>query len=71
MLHLEFERHRRRWSQGFLATLTGIRQPEISLIERGRLQPTDEQLERLARALNVAPPSALLKPVVLAEEVAR
>lgn len=65
MLRLQYERIVHGFSQGTLARLAGTTQPDICLIERGRLLPTATQLERLARALGVAPPSILLKPVLV------
>ena len=71
MLRIKYERLRAGWDHKFVGRLSGLPQPTISLIEQGRLVPTDDELERIARVLKVTPPSALLKPVVLAEEVAR
>jgi transcriptional regulator with XRE-family HTH domain len=48
-----------------LGTLAGVHQPLVSLIESGRLRPTPEQLDALARALHVDPPAALLEEVQL------
>jgi ribosome-binding protein aMBF1 (putative translation factor) len=53
MLRIEFERRQRGWSQRDLAHVSRVSQQEISLIERGRLIPTDEQASRLARTLQV------------------
>lgn len=64
MLRIEFERRRLKWSQEDLHEETGIAQKDISLIESGRLIPSDDQLNRLASALTVQP-SALLREVVI------
>lgn len=45
-------RHRSGLSQTQLAELTGIDQSEISRIERGANNPTEDTLARLARALH-------------------
>ncbi len=44
-------RHRRQLTQAELAKLTGIDQGEISKIERGASNATEDTLARLARAL--------------------
>ena len=46
---LEFERRKRRWSQAHLADLAGLPQSDISLLETGRLRPSDSQAARLVR----------------------
>ena len=43
-----------------VASLAGLSQPEVTLIENGRLRPTPKQLTKLATALGIAPPEALL-----------
>lgn len=63
MLRLKYERIERGWDQHQAATVARIHQPTLSLIERGRFIPTPD---RLARAFDLSP-SALLKPVRLAE----
>lgn len=65
-LRVRFERHRRGLPQRVIATAANIPQPTLAQIESGRLLPTSEQLERLARTYGVAP-SDLLKPVELSE----
>jgi transcriptional regulator with XRE-family HTH domain len=54
----------REWRYGFtqirLAVLTDLPQSHISGIEIGQRQPTPDQLQRIARVLNVDPPEALL-----------
>ena len=64
MLRLELERRERRWTQSDIGQLAKIHQPDISLIEQGRLKPTPAQLDRLARAFSI-PPDAVLRPVVV------
>lgn len=68
LLRLTYERIRRHWSQSELGRRSSIRQQDISLIETGRLIPTEEQLLRLANALLITPPAVLLAPTVLADE---
>lgn len=68
VLRLTYERIRRHWSQTELGRRARIRQQDISLIEIGRLIPTEEQLLRLANALAITPPSVLMKPTVLVDE---
>jgi transcriptional regulator with XRE-family HTH domain len=73
-----FERHRRRMTQaetGKAAKDIGglhrvLTQHEISLIELGRLNPTANELNALARVFDVHPPEALLRPVVAVAEEA-
>ena len=67
MLRLQYERVSRRWTQGQLARIAGTHQSHVSLIELGRLTPTPDELDRLSRALGVAP-AALLRPVVVENE---
>jgi transcriptional regulator with XRE-family HTH domain len=67
MTRLKYERKARRLSQQALARDVQLNQPEISLIERGRMIPTAEQLSRLSVVLNV-PASELLKDVVILVE---
>lgn len=45
-------RHRRRLTQTQLAEMTGVDQAEISRIERGVSNATEDTLARLARALD-------------------
>ena len=49
------ERGRLGWTQEQLAERSGIGQPEISKIERGRKSPTLETYARLAAALGMEP----------------
>jgi transcriptional regulator with XRE-family HTH domain len=65
MSRAEFERRKRGLTQNQLATLTGVPQTYISLLERGRLVPTEQELVSLSEVLEVSPPSALLKPVLV------
>lgn len=51
---LEFERRKRRWSQAHLADLAGMPQSDISLLETGRLRPSDSQAARLVAVLGIA-----------------
>ena len=68
ILRLHYERIKRGWTQAELGRRATIRQTDISAIERGRLNPTDDELLRLANALLISPPSVLLKPTVLPDE---
>jgi transcriptional regulator with XRE-family HTH domain len=52
---LQFLRLERRMGQPALAKLSGVPQPTISLIESGRLNPREDELDRLANALGVLP----------------
>ena len=61
---MKYERIRRGWSQEQLEHLARIPQPQISLIETGRLKPTEAQAIRLASALDI-PPGALQDNVEL------
>lgn len=67
-LRLQYERLTRGWTQKVLAEKARLHQSQIALIERGQLIPTDEQLDALAFALQIAP-AVLLRPlkVVLPE----
>ena len=48
-----------------VATLAGLSQPEVTLIENARLRPSVRQLELMARALRVSTPAALVEEVRL------
>lgn len=48
---LSMLRHARGWTQAQLSTATGIGQAEISRIERGLGNPTEETLNTLAKQL--------------------
>jgi transcriptional regulator with XRE-family HTH domain len=69
VLRIQYERLNRRLTQAALGIEVGIHQNTISLTERGRFIPTDDVLERLAFALNVSPPSALLHQLMVVEAV--
>jgi transcriptional regulator with XRE-family HTH domain len=73
LIRLKYERLHRGWSQGKLAERARLRQQDLSLIEMGRLNPTSDELERLALALSLPPASAsiLLKPAVIRDEESR
>ena len=64
MTNLQLIRIERGLGQPKLARLSGVPQPTISLIERLRLNPTDDELERLARVLEVRPPRVLMRLVM-------
>jgi len=61
---LQFLRIDQGLKQPALAKSSGVPQPTISLIENGRLNPTEDELARLGRTLGV-PPSVLMRPVTL------
>ena len=65
MLKSKFLRIEQGHSQRGLCRLTrnAVKQSELSLIESGRLTPTDRQLQALARALGATPPEVLLEQV--------
>lgn len=52
---LQFLRLEQGLKQPALAKQSGVPQPTISLIESGRLNPTEDELERLGSALGVSP----------------
>ena len=64
-LYLVYLRKQRGMRQRDLALASGIDASRLSLIEQGRLRPTDAQLSQLATALMFSPASALLRPVVV------
>ena len=66
MTRLRYERTARRQSQLALAREARLTQPALSMIERGVLIPTAEQLERLSEVFSI-PPAELLKEVVVVE----
>jgi transcriptional regulator with XRE-family HTH domain len=69
-IRITYERTRRRWSQTqvgqLIKSIGGYRraltQNEVSLIERGRLLPDDDQLDALGRVFNISPAHVLMKP---------
>ena len=63
MIYLAFRRRDLGYSQTELGKRAGLRLEVVSEIERGRVNPTEEELERLARALAVGPPARLLQRV--------
>ncbi len=63
VLVLEYERRNQRKPQHRLAAEATLPQPYISLIEQGRLVPTQEELVRLANALGVHPPALLMERI--------
>lgn len=72
LTRLAFERARRRWRQSDVAYLTGLRQCDISMLERGIItNPPERWLDALSHAFGISPGAVLLKPVLLApDEVA-
>lgn len=60
MLRLKYERDSLQLRQEDVAALAGLWQWQVSLIERGRLVPLPDQLERLAAVFGVDPPEELL-----------
>lgn len=70
ILRLQYERIKRHWTQAELGRRASIRQPDISYIERGRLNPTADELTRLANALGICPPDVLMRPTILPDEPA-
>jgi transcriptional regulator with XRE-family HTH domain len=61
---VKFERIRRNWSQTDLGSRAGIDTTTIGLIESGRLQPSQGQLNKLSRVFPDVPIDALLRPVM-------
>ncbi len=68
LTRLRYERQHRKHSQKYLALAAGLNQPDLSMIERGILIPSPQQLERLAAVYDVAP-GDLLKEVVIVPQV--
>jgi transcriptional regulator with XRE-family HTH domain len=62
MTRVKYLRQMRELPQWKLAELTGLDQPKVSLIEQGRLIPTDKQRKALASVLG-CDPAALLDEV--------
>ena len=65
---LKYLRTESDFTHRHLATLSGLTSSEISLIESGRLKPSQGQLERLAKALHVSRPAALIEKVQLIDQ---
>ncbi len=57
---VKFLRNKKNISQGELAALAGLRQSQVSKIERGSRKVAADELKKLAAALGV-PVSALLE----------
>jgi transcriptional regulator with XRE-family HTH domain len=55
VFYCTFVRIEKRITQRKLAKTTGIRQPVISHIEKGRIVPTDSERKVLAKALGITP----------------
>ena len=74
-IRLTYERNKRRWTQqqvGQLMKALGghrraLTQNEVSLIERGRLLPDEEQLDALGRLFKISPASVLMKECTIAD----
>jgi transcriptional regulator with XRE-family HTH domain len=64
---LQYIRRVHGWTAYELGAKAGLPQPAVSLIESGRMKPSRRQLELLATALHVTPPSALLEEVQLVD----
>lgn len=56
-------REARGWTRSELGRRATMQASLITQIESGRFIPYDSQLEKLARALNVADPDELMKPL--------
>ena len=69
-LRAKFERHRLRLSQQTVGQRADLPQTLVSAIENGRVNPTDDELAALAKALGVSDPTQLLQPVQLQDEEA-
>ena len=63
MLRIKFLRLSSAQSQWHLAQLAGMSQGRYSMIERGLIEPTDEERERLAQILRV-PTSTLFRSAI-------
>ncbi len=66
MLNIKFLRLSRRLSQWELSRLGKISQGRYSMIERGLIEPTVDEVNRLASALD-ANPSTLFQPALMAQ----
>jgi transcriptional regulator with XRE-family HTH domain len=74
-IRLQYERNKRRWTQDqvgvLIHTVAGhhrmLSQNDISLLERGRLNPTPEELAALGRLFKITPASVLMKPVIVVD----
>lgn len=53
MTNMERERKRRQWTQTELAFRAGLHQSQVSAIERGKLEPSDEVRAALAAQLRI------------------
>lgn len=69
MLHIEFARRQRHWSQEKLGQRVGITQAFISLIELGRGVPRAEEAQRLAHELGLTREILLTPVVVLTSQI--
>ena len=52
---LEMERRKRFMSQWDLARSTGIIQTRLSLIERGEVEPKEQEIRAIAKVLGLSP----------------
>jgi transcriptional regulator with XRE-family HTH domain len=48
-----------------LAELSGLHRNTVAQVERGRLNPTTDELQKLADALNFSPAARLLREVTI------
>jgi transcriptional regulator with XRE-family HTH domain len=67
LLRAKYERILHGWSQLHVGVRAGVPQPQVGLIETGRLIPTPDQEARLTSALHL-PPGTLLTPVTILDE---
>jgi transcriptional regulator with XRE-family HTH domain len=63
LLYLRYKREGQGWTQDRLAFESKLSANTISKIDVGRINPTPEELQKLATALGVEPASALLEPM--------
>lgn len=63
MTLLTYVRRNEGLTQADLAARAGLHRLTVWGIERGRVNPNPDELERLATALHVQPPEALLEQV--------
>jgi transcriptional regulator with XRE-family HTH domain len=64
-LRLRYERESQGYTQVTLGEAAGLSSGVISGIESGRINPTQDQLDKLARVLRITPSHVLLKDVVV------
>jgi transcriptional regulator with XRE-family HTH domain len=70
VFYVEYLRRERKLTQRQVAERTGINRTTVSNIECGRVNPTPEELERLALALSFSPPERLMRVIEVPDAAA-